>query len=656
MKLFTVSPPALFFPGIKTLAVIGNPFGADSIVASRNAAGTILLNGGAIPVIGGTPTVANTDVIRMFGFGGNDTLSLDETNGALPRAEMFGGGGNDTMSGGFGADQLFGQSGNDTLSGRRGADTVFGDDGNDRVVWNAGDGDDRIEGGAGADRVELNGGDAAESFAASAIGTRVRVASSEPAPFALDIGSSETLAVAMNGGDDRFVADGSAAALIDIAVDGGDGFDTLRFDGSGANEAFTLSAAGEQVRLARDAGSISIDSTAVEKIELNAQGGSDTIVVGDLTGTTAQEIAIDLAGDGQLDTVTAEGTAGDDFVTILPFGGVAILGLPAFTTIAGADAADRLVVDGGDGDDRIEAGSVPGTMKLTIDAGNGDDTITGSDGDDTLLAGDGDDFVDGDRGNDLALLGAGDDIFTWQPGEGNDTIEGDAGRDALVVSGSSANESIEIGAVGSRLRFARDVDQVALDANGVESLSFFSFGGADRIAIGDLAATDVERMDSSLFDFGVPGGAVDEVVIDATAGDDRLTITANNGVLLVEGLATQIRITGFEVNDRIVVNGLGGNDVIDARALPIGVRIGINGGDGNDVLVGGTDGDVLDGGAGDDTLEGGSGDDFLDGGAGFDFLSAGPGVDILLNGEQIADPDDPFAPAVPPAPLADLLL
>ena len=75
---------------------------------------------------GGTATVANTALIQVFGQGGDDTLSLDEANGALPRANLFGGAGNDTIMGGSGGDMLFGQSGNDNLQGRGGSDLLFG--------------------------------------------------------------------------------------------------------------------------------------------------------------------------------------------------------------------------------------------------------------------------------------------------------------------------------------------------------------------------------------------------------------------------------------------------------------------------------------------------------------------------------------------------
>src|SRR5215467_11950605 len=76
----------------------------NTVTVSRNAAGTILVNGGAVAVLGGTPTVANTALIQAFGLDGNDNLRLDESNGALPASNLFGGDGNDTATGGSGAD------------------------------------------------------------------------------------------------------------------------------------------------------------------------------------------------------------------------------------------------------------------------------------------------------------------------------------------------------------------------------------------------------------------------------------------------------------------------------------------------------------------------------------------------------------------------
>ena len=85
--------------------------GDNTITISRDAAGRILVNNGAVAVSGGTPTVANTSLIEGFGAAGNDTITLNEAGGALPRANLFGAVGTDTLTGGSGGDQLLGQAG-----------------------------------------------------------------------------------------------------------------------------------------------------------------------------------------------------------------------------------------------------------------------------------------------------------------------------------------------------------------------------------------------------------------------------------------------------------------------------------------------------------------------------------------------------------------
>src|SRR5262245_48307877 len=188
---------ATFSPGAHLLTEFGDK-GDNTITTSRDAAGRILVNGGAVSIDGGVATVANTSTIDVFGQDGNDTIALDESNGALPAARLFGGAGNDTLIGGSGADQLFGGAGNDTLLGKggndqlfggagndvliggAGNDQVFGEAGDDRMIWNPGDGSDLFEGGAGNDTAEVNGGNASETFTITPNGTRVRFDRTDP--------------------------------------------------------------------------------------------------------------------------------------------------------------------------------------------------------------------------------------------------------------------------------------------------------------------------------------------------------------------------------------------------------------------------------------------------------------------------------------------
>src|SRR5262245_5188826 len=90
-----ITPAVSAFFAAGQLTIVGDTL-SNNIVVSRDAAGTIQVNGGAVRVLGGTSTIANTSHLHVFGLGGNDTLSLDETNGALPQANLFGGTGNDT--------------------------------------------------------------------------------------------------------------------------------------------------------------------------------------------------------------------------------------------------------------------------------------------------------------------------------------------------------------------------------------------------------------------------------------------------------------------------------------------------------------------------------------------------------------------------------
>src|SRR5215468_8768759 len=98
---------------------------------------------------------------------------------------------------------------------------MFGQSGNDRMIWNPGDGSDLMEGGDGSDTAEINGGNGGETFAITANGTRVRFDRIDPAPFTLDIGTTESLVLNANGGDDHISTSGNLAALIALVIDGG---------------------------------------------------------------------------------------------------------------------------------------------------------------------------------------------------------------------------------------------------------------------------------------------------------------------------------------------------------------------------------------------------------------------------------------------------
>jgi Ca2+-binding RTX toxin-like protein len=500
---------ASFSPQAGTLTEFGDNLD-NTITTSRNAAGQILVNGGAVAIKGGTPTVANTDLIQVFGQGGNDTITLNEANGPLPRANLFGGTGNDTLTGGSGGDMLFGQSENDTLLGKGGFDflfggagddtltggdaddQVFGEAGNDRMIWNPGDDTDLFEGGAGIDTAEVNGGNGDEIFTVTANGTRVRFDRLDPAPFSIDIGTTENLVLNMNGGNDTFSATGNLAALI----------------------------------------------------------------------------------------------------------------------------------------------------KITVDGGAGNDTILGGNGVDTLLGGDGNDFIDGNQGNDIASLGAGDDVFQWDPGDGNDIVEGGDGTDTMLFNGSAGAEEFEVSANGQRARFTRNLGNIVMDLDDVESIDLNALGNTDKITVNDLSGTDVTEINVDLAGTigGTAGdGQADVVIANGTNGDDIIDVFGAGSSVSVLGLSARVNVTNAEgANDSLVINSGGGDDGITATTLPANViKLTLDGGAGNDTILGSQGADLIRGGGDDDFVLGDNGNDRAELGAGDDTFQwdPGDGNDVVEGGD-----------------------
>ena len=136
-----------------------------------------------------------------------------------------------------------------------------------------------------------------------------------------------------------------------------------------------------------------------------------------------------------------------------------------------------------------------------------------------------------------------------------------------------------------------------------------------------------------------------------------INVTNNNGVVTVTGLAETVNISGFDANDRIVINGLGGDDVIQASGLS-GMLLTANGGDGDDVLIGSAGNDILTGGNGDDVLIGGPGQDVLDGGPGNNIqiqsvIANPPAASAALLGQFMASSFAPAGSGQGGTPIAD---
>lgn len=249
-----------------------------------------------------------------------------------------------------------------------------------------------------------------------------------------------------------------------------------------------------------------------------------------------------------------------------------------------SSGAYRMVVDGADGDDKIETGA----GRDTLYGGSGNDRLYSGAGNDSLDGGTGDDRLYGEQGNDKLFGGEGKDRLYG--GEGNDSLDGGNGDDRLY--GDAGNDLIHGGK------------------------------GNDDISGGD--GNDTIYTDEG--DDTVTGGDGNDQIY-AGSGDSRLDGGRGNDTFyLSDGDAT--------------VKGGDGNDQVYAGEGDAKVTLG----DGNDTFYGGTGDATVSGGAGNDTFTGDEGDLDASGGDGDDLflindgsstLDGGTGFDVaIFNGDR----------------------
>jgi Ca2+-binding RTX toxin-like protein len=466
---------------------------ANAITVSRDAAGTLLVNNGAVAITGGPATIVNIQTIAVSGLGGNDNVLLDETNGVLPKASLSGGSGNDTLTGGSGVDtlkgddgddvlfgkggndQLFGGAGNDGLTGGVGTDQAFGEAGNDRMIWNPGEGSDLNEGGDGIDTVEVIGGNVNETFSADSLATRVLFQRLDPGPFTIDIGTSEALVLNAAGGDDSFFGGSGLAALMKFTIDGGvgndsligtDGNDTLIggdgndfVDGNAGADVGMLGAGDDVFRWDPGDGSDIVEgqagsdlmlfkgASANEDVDISANGGRSRFfrTQGNITMDMDDVEAVEFDALGGVDKVTVHNLAGTDLKQV---------NLDLQATAGGGDgAADSVIVEGSRYRDYVTVDGAAGSAtvtglfatvnirgaemidQLTVNTLAGRDIVNalGLQANALLFAADGGtgrDILIGGAGNDTLLGGEGRDVLIGAGG--TDVLNGGPGRDVLI--------------------------------------------------------------------------------------------------------------------------------------------------------------------------------------------------------------------------------
>jgi hypothetical protein len=221
----------------------------------------------------------------------------------------------------------------------------------------------------------------------------------------------------------------------------------------------------------------------------------------------------------------------------------------------------------GDGNDRVRVDQVNGAFAdeaMTLDGGTGDDVILGGDGNEALVGAAGSDSIDGNRGADQADLGSEDDSFVWDPGDGSDVVEGRAGSDTLVFNGANVDESLSLEANGARAVLTRNVGNVRMDMDGVETLNATMLDGFDNFSIGDfMFNTAMNRANVDMSGpAGGPDAQTDSVNLVGTPDVDHVTVGATGGRIDVAGVPVATSITGSKIPDQLQVTAEGPGDTI----------------------------------------------------------------------------------------------
>jgi RTX calcium-binding nonapeptide repeat (4 copies) len=236
------------------------------------------------------------------------------------------------------------------------ATTIDGGNGDDNLVGGAGagtlrggNGNDILAGGSGAETLEGgNGKDSIDGNGGNDVGL-------------------------LGNGDDTFVWDPGDGSDI---VEGQNGIDTMLFNGANGAEQVDLSANGERLRFFRTQGTITMDTDGVETVDFNALGGADLVTVNDLSGTDVSNVNVDLAGalggatgDTAADRVVLNGTNGDDRIHVSgDAGAVKVSGLASTVNVLHPEVAnDRLEINTLAGTDTVDAGGLAaGAIQLFV--------------------------------------------------------------------------------------------------------------------------------------------------------------------------------------------------------------------------------------------------------------------------------------------------
>ena len=348
-----------------------------------------------------------------------------------------------------------------------------------------------------------------------------------------------------------------------------------------------------------------VNLTGTEAVRINTGPADDNVI---LTAAflAAPAFAVNqfLDGGGN-DGVTFHGTDGDDYIRVSrrdgPNGAEVIIEINGQTIVGDYLGGETVRVLAGRGDDTVifdESAAATWRAELFGEAGN--DHLVGSLRNDLLDGGKGHDVLDGGGGDDTLQGGVGAD--TLYGGMDNDSLQGDEGNDSLN-GGTGTNTLVESGNVNFTLT---NTSLTGMGTDRLGNLQFANLTGG--------SSDNVFTVSGWTGNGSITGSSGTDQIVAVRDTDMTLTNTS----LVMAGFGT----LALNAIEKATLTGGDSANVLCADAFTLGA-VTLQGGNGDDVLIGGSKNDSLFGGAGRDVLIGGLGADTIGGGTGDDLLIGG---------------------------------
>ncbi|MHC8355337.1 calcium-binding protein [Pseudomonas sp. LB3P81] len=294
---------------------------------------------------------------------------------------------------------------------------------------------------------------------------------------------------------------------------------------------------------------------------------------------------------------------------------------------------------GGSGDDRINGGE----GNDYVEGGQGSDSLSGGDGNDALHGMAGDDVLVGGKGNDILIGGAGNDRYEFTSGDGIDQIYDINVDGQILINGLPIPLPKRIGPLSNTWITEDGAITLTLIEELAEKTLNIKYGQNDLIVIkhytpgmfgiqlpgyvsqsfakphltitGDRKAEDADPdVPGEQLSYDELGNVVVMPKVKQSNRADVLHGSLSHDMLI--GLGGSDQLFGKAGNDRL----FGDKQATIEKAMTGGAVRGrasrgdwLDGGLGDDLLVGSSSRDMLLGGTGGDTLVGGAGDDNLSG-------------------------------------------